>query len=189
MRRDTLIVMALVAVLCGCAATREPAAPPDALTLEHVLEEWTLAWSSGDVARVMRLYTDDVYYEDVPFEVVRQGRTAVAEFATGIFAGFSGLRFERKSRFVSADGGWGTIEWVWRGRQIKDFPRLPATDKPFEVRGVTVVQFQDGRISRNSNHWDLTLFLRQVGLRVNARPILPIPSAQDALAKQDLTHP
>jgi steroid delta-isomerase-like uncharacterized protein len=186
MRQDTLIVMALVAMLCGCAATREASAPADARALEHVLEEWTLAWSSGDVARVLRLYADDVYYEDVPFEVVRQGRGGVRDFATSIFGGFSDVRFERKSRFVSADGRSGTIEWVWRGRQVKDFPRLPATNKPFEVRGVTIVQFRDGLIVRNSNHWDLTLFLRQVGLQVSARPN---PSAQDALAKQDLAHP
>jgi ketosteroid isomerase-like protein len=39
-----------------------------------------------------------------------------------------------------------------------------ATNKPFEVRGATVVDFRDGRISRNSDYWDLTTYLRQVGL-------------------------
>jgi steroid delta-isomerase-like uncharacterized protein len=47
------------------------------------------------------------------------------------------------------------MEWIWRGRQTKDLPGLPATNKSFEVRGATVVDFTDGKISRNSDYWDL----------------------------------
>jgi steroid delta-isomerase-like uncharacterized protein len=53
---------------------------------------------------------------------------------------------------------------VFRGRQVKDFPGIPATDKPFEVRGSSIVEFRDGKISRNSDYWDLATYLRQVGL-------------------------
>ena len=64
---------------------------------------------------------------------------------------------------MSADGTAGAIEWVWRGRQTKDLPGLPATNKPFEVRGLTVVEFRNGLISRNSDYWDLATYLKQVG--------------------------
>jgi steroid delta-isomerase-like uncharacterized protein len=56
------------------------------------------------------------------------------------------------------------MEWVWHGRQTKDFPGLPATNKPFEVRGASVVEFRDGKISRDSDYWDLATYTRQVGL-------------------------
>jgi steroid delta-isomerase-like uncharacterized protein len=56
------------------------------------------------------------------------------------------------------------IEWIWRGRQTKDLPGLPATNKTFEVRGATVVDFTDGKISPNSDYWDLATYMKQVGL-------------------------
>ena len=43
-------------------------------------------------------------------------------------------------------------------------PGLPATNKTFEVRGATVVDFTDGKIRRNSDYWNLATYLKQVGL-------------------------
>ena len=123
MHRNAMILMLLVVALWGCASTREEAAPVDTVAVGRLLDEWTAAWSSNDVARVLRLFTDDVIYEDVPLGAVSRGKPALAGFATGVFDGFTDLKFERKSRFVSADGRAGAIEWVFRGRQIKDNPR------------------------------------------------------------------
>jgi ketosteroid isomerase-like protein len=41
---------------------------------------------------------------------------------------------------------------------------MPATNKPFEVRGSSIVEFRDGKISRNSDYWDLATYMKQVGL-------------------------
>ena len=164
MHRNAMILMLLVVALWGCASTREEAAPVDTVAVGRLLDEWTAAWSSNDVTRLLRLFTDDVIYEDVPLGAVSRGKPALAGFATGVFDAFTDLKFERKSRFVSADGRAGAIEWVFRGRQIKDFPGIPATDKPFEVRGSSIVEFRAGKISRSSDYWDLATYLRQVGL-------------------------
>ena len=74
------------------------------------------------------------------------------------------MKFESKSRFVAADGKSGALEWTWRGRETKHFPGLPATNKLFEIRGATVVEFTDGKINRNSDYWDLATCMKQVGL-------------------------
>jgi len=65
---------------------------------------------------------------------------------------------------VAADGKSGALEWIFHGRQIKDVPGLPATNTPFHVRGSSVVQFRDGKIARESDYWDLTTYMKQVGL-------------------------
>jgi len=163
MRQSFLFVIALTAVL-NCATTRGTAVPPDATALEHVLDEWAIAWSSSQVERLLPLFTDDVYYEDVTLGSVIKGKEALRNFAAATFGAFADLRFEAKSRFVAANRKWGSIEWVFTGRQTKDFPGLPATNKPFQVRGATVVEFRDGRISRNSDYWDLATYMKQVGL-------------------------
>jgi steroid delta-isomerase-like uncharacterized protein len=132
--------------------------------LERLLEQWAAAWSSSNVEKLLALFTDDVVYEDVTLGAVNHGRDALRDFATAVFAAFDDLKFELKSRVVASDGKAGAMEWTWRGRQTKDLPGLPATDKPFEVRGAAVVEFADGKISRDSDYWDLVTYMKQVGL-------------------------
>jgi steroid delta-isomerase-like uncharacterized protein len=159
--RHKMIVLATLFVLVGGGSSARGA---DTQELEHVLDQWALAWSSNNVERLLPLFTDSVEYEDVTLGAVNRGANALRDFATGTFAAFADLKFELKSHFVAADGKSGAMEWIWRGRQTKDFPNLPATNKPFEVRGATVVEFTDGRISRNSDYWDLATYMKQVGL-------------------------
>jgi hypothetical protein len=56
------------------------------------------------------------------------------------------------------------MEWIWRDRQTKYFPGPLATNKPFEVSDATVVDLTDGKISRDSDYWDLPTYMKQVGL-------------------------
>ncbi len=160
MRQKLLVLVTLLALAGGGSSARGA----DTQELEHVLDQWVLAWSSSDVERLLPLFTDSVDYEDVPFGAASHGRDALRDIATGTFAAFADMKFELKSRFVAADGKSGAMEWIWRGRQTQDFPGLPATNKPFEVRGTTVVEFTDGKISRNSDYWDLATYMKQVGL-------------------------
>jgi len=164
MRQDLTILLVLVGLTAGCATGRGAGAPVDTAALERVLDQWTTAWSSSDPSRLLPLFTDDVQYEDVTLGAVSKGQGALRDFATAVFGSFADLRFESRSRFVAANGRWGSIEWVWRGRQIKDLPGLPATNRPFEIRGAAVVEFRDGKIARDSDYWDLATYLKQVGL-------------------------
>jgi len=160
MHRRILLLVAVLA-LSPVSTTANGA---DNQALERILDQWATAWSSNDSERLLPLFTDNIVYEDVTFGAVNQGKAALRDFATATFGAFADLKFELKSRMVAADGKSGAMEWVWRGRQTKDFPGLPATNKPFEVRGATVVQFNDGKISRNSDYWDLATYKKLVGL-------------------------
>jgi steroid delta-isomerase-like uncharacterized protein len=157
------IVITLVTALI-LAGDGSAARSADVRALERVLDQWAVAWSSSDVEKLLPLFTGSVEFEDVTLGTVNHGSNALRDFAAGIFGGFADMKFELKSRLVAADGKSGAMEWVWRGRQTKDFPGLPATNKPFEVRGATVVEFTDGKISRDSDYWDLATYMKQVGL-------------------------
>ena len=158
MHRTKVILAMILALSVGSSA----AYGADMQRLEHVLEQWAVAWSSNDVEKLLPLFTDNVVYEDVTFGAVNHGHKELRDFAKGTFDAFADLKFELKSRVVGADGKSGAIEWVFRGRQIKDLPELPATNKPFEVRGASVVEFADGKISRDSDYWDLATYTKQV---------------------------
>src|SRR5258708_28592020 len=120
MRQKLLVLVALLALVGGGSSARGA----DTKELEHVLDQWAPAWSSGDVERLLPLFTDSVDYEDVPFGAASHGRDSLRDIPTGTFAAFADLKFELKSRFVAA--------------------------------GTTVVTFTHGKISRNSDYWDLS---------------------------------
>jgi steroid delta-isomerase-like uncharacterized protein len=161
LKMPTIVTVSIVAVLV-LAGSGSAARSADRQALEQVLDQWALAWSSGDVEKLLPLFTDNVVFEDVTFGSVNHGRKELHDFAKGTFEAFADLKFELKSRVVAADGKSGAMEWIWRGRQIKDLPELPATNKPFEVRGASIVEFADGRISRDSDYWDLATYMKQV---------------------------
>ena len=131
---------------------------------QRVLDQWGPAWSSGDAGKILPLFTEDVHFEDVPLGVVTKGHAELRGFVTGMLGALADVRFEVTSRFVAADGTSGALEWIFHGRQVKDVPGLPATNTPFHVRGSSVVQFRDGKIARESDYWDLTTYMKQVGL-------------------------
>jgi steroid delta-isomerase-like uncharacterized protein len=164
MRQNVLILAAFIALLGGWATTSWAGEPVDTAALGHVLEQWAVAWSSGDVDKLLSLFTDDVFYEDVTMGAVNKGKDALRNFAAAGFEAFPGWSFEVKSRLVASDGKWGALEWVWRGKQTKDLPGLPATNMPFQVRGASIVEFRGAKISRCSDYWDLTTYMKQVGL-------------------------
>ena len=161
MRRDIRILLLLALMFAAVS----PARAADVAALQQLLDEWGAAWTAQDPNRLLRVFTDDVVYEDVTFGAVNKGQDALRKFATDFFDAFPGNAFEVKSRFVSGDGKWGSVEWLWRGRQTKDVPGLPATNTAFELRGASVMEFRDGKISRNSDYWDLETLRKRVGLK------------------------
>jgi len=70
-----------------------------------------------------------------------------------------------KSQFVA--GERGAVEWVMAATHEEDMQGMPATHKKFSVRGATVVDLDGTKIRRNSDYWDLSTFLKQIGLRRN----------------------
>ena len=72
------------------------------------------------------------------------------------------MEFTLKS-FFSA-GGRTATEWVMTGTHSGELPGIPATGKSFSVRGVSIADLREGKISRNTDYYNLVSFLQQVGL-------------------------
>jgi steroid delta-isomerase-like uncharacterized protein len=124
----------------------------------RVAENFIAAWNSHDVEKVIPVFTDDVLYEDVTFGAVNHGSTELRKFAASIFAAIPDVRFELVNSTI--DRGHGTIEWVFTGTDRG----LYKSGKRFSVRGVSVIDLREGRISRNLDFYDAASIMRQVGL-------------------------
>jgi steroid delta-isomerase-like uncharacterized protein len=155
------------AILLAMLVLQAIAAPPDSKSTDSgaaVAEKWIAAWNSHNPDKMLPLFTDDIVYEDVAFGEVSHGSAELRKFAASEFDAVPDL--ELKLLRANIHGGHGTIEWMFSGTDKGVFK----TGKEFSVRGVSVIDMRDGKISRNLDFYDVATIMRQVG-------VLPPPPA------------
>ena len=134
-----------------------------ATDLEKMMNDYLAATNSHDMERILFFFTDDVVYEDVALGKVNHGKKELRDFFNSFFVDIPDIKIEVKSSFGAGD--WSAGEWVMSGTFAhSSIPGLAATGKSFSVRGVSITEFRKGKISRNSDYWNMTSFLQQVGL-------------------------
>jgi steroid delta-isomerase-like uncharacterized protein len=130
---------------------------------ERIAQRYLDAWNTHRAEEVGRFVTDDVDFEEVTLGEHLSGRKDVEAFVDRFTTTFSSnYRFELVTE-LSTDATMAA-EWVVSGDHDRDSPLLPATDRPFTIRGATIARLTDGKISYNRDYWDMAGFLRQVGV-------------------------
>jgi steroid delta-isomerase-like uncharacterized protein len=123
---------------------------------KKAMNDYVAAWNAHDAERILSFCADDVVFEEVPMGKVFRGKKEAKDFISNSFTSFPDFKLEIKS-------GFG--EWDMSGTFAhSDMPGMPATGKKFSVRGASIIEFRQGKISRESMYWDLASFLQQVGL-------------------------
>jgi steroid delta-isomerase-like uncharacterized protein len=137
------------------------AAPPDSKSTKDreaaLAEKWIAGWNTHDPDKMLPLFTDDIFYEDVAFGEVSHGQAEVRKFILSELEGVPDL--ELKLLRADVHEGHGTIEWMFSGTDKDVFK----TGKKFSVRGVSVIEMRDGKIFRNVDFYDVATIMRQVG--------------------------
>ncbi|OQD16942.1 hypothetical protein UE98_29335 [Burkholderia cenocepacia] len=110
----------------------------------------------------MTVFTDDIVYFDVPLLAEMKGKEELKNFAVAFFAAFPDVQFTRTSPPV-VSGDRAAVTWRVTGTQKGQFLDVPATNKTMDVMGVSMMEFKDGKIARNSDYWDMATLLRQIG--------------------------
>jgi len=152
----TAVILFATLILPALAAPPEGKSTSDPGTA--LAEKWIAAWNSHNPDKMLSLFTDDIVYEDVAFGEVSHGSAELRKFAASEFEGVPDL--ELKLLRADIHGGHGTIEWMFSGTDKDVFK----TGKKFSVRGVSVIDMRDGKISRNLDFYDVATIMRQVGV-------------------------
>ena len=129
--------------------------------VDRVLDEFIAGWSTHDMERLLPLFTDDVEYEDVTFGVANHGKEELRAFAEGFFAVSPDVTFELTSKVVTSTRV--AAEWVAKGTHQGDLPGMPATGKPWQVCGASVMELADGKITRCADYRYFATMMRQLG--------------------------
>ena len=114
------------------------------MSVEELLRQAAEALVAGDVEAIVSLYEDDAVLEDTSDKEAYRGKVAVHEMFEALFSAP-----ETRFRIASVRGGgdWGAIEWVWSGRSR-------GSARPFEVRGVSILEVPKARVARETLYYD-----------------------------------
>ena len=173
MRRRALalpILVLVIALLAGPSRLQAQEATPPA-TGSAILEAYGEAWSSGDAARVAALYTEQAVREDVPTGTVSRGRAEIGAFAMGLFEADADVRLDVTDGFAGET--WAVVEWTFSGTRQE-------TGGALTFRGASVLELEDGLISRESDYYDLPELQQQMAAAGGTPAVLETPAATPA---------
>jgi steroid delta-isomerase-like uncharacterized protein len=122
----------------------------------------TQAWNSHEIERVLSFYSTNYVASDVGQAVLQRGHQGLREMLAAYWRAFPDLQFRVTDRVI--EGSRAVIVWVAEGTHQGAIMNIPPTGHPVEVRGVAVVDVQDGLVVRGQYIWDLAGMLRHMGL-------------------------
>jgi len=128
----------------------------------RILQDYVTSWNSHDVERLLSFFTDDCIYEDLATAVVKHGKKELKALLNDLFVSIPDVKFDFKAVFSVEDRG--AMEWVMSGTYTGDseIAKISATGKSFSVRGASIMELLNGKISRNSDYWNFASFVQQV---------------------------
>ncbi|MBD2099570.1 nuclear transport factor 2 family protein [Leptolyngbya sp. FACHB-261] len=128
----------------------------------ELLLQWASLWSSGNVESFLGLFAEDCYYEDVAFSMVSKGKEQLRNFFASTRTALPDLKMNVQSCFASEKNG--AVEWIMQGTHREAFHDVPATNQMIEVRGVTFIDLENGKIKTNKDYYNLVTVLKQIGM-------------------------
>lgn len=130
------------------------------------MQRYLDAWNDRDVDGVVGFLGEDVVLADLPLGDEVQGVDAARAFVARIMSAYSSDFRRRLGRLVVDDGETYAFEFTETGTNDLAAPgsRFPATGRAFELAVVSIGRVRAGRIVEHRDYWDLTSYLRQVGL-------------------------
>ena len=119
---------------------------------------------AGNTSALQHDYAEHAVVEDGMYPAPLVGRDAImARKGTGL-AAVSDFQLTITNRMVH--GNQVSAEWLATGTHSGDLPGMPATGRPFTLRGITVTVREHGKIVRESIYYDLEHLKRQIGPNV-----------------------
>ncbi|HNP73876.1 MAG TPA: ester cyclase [Kouleothrix sp.] len=119
-------------------------------------------FNTHDAAAAAAYFADNAELRDVAVSRPAVGRSQIAGLYARHFAAFpdSHVRVER----IVAEGSTVAVEWSLSGTHMGPFMGIPATGKPINFNGISLIRYHNGAAVADTRVWDVAGLLRQIGL-------------------------
>ncbi len=127
--------------------------------VKKILADYYAAYEKLDIEKILSFYAEDCLFEDPTSQLFFQGKAALRKFAEGQIPFALEAKFTVSNLIAGKD--WLVSEHVQSGR-VKD-PRSPdALPKSYSVRGVSIFEFANGKIKRQTDFYDVLTLRKQL---------------------------
>ncbi|MBI3554422.1 MAG: SgcJ/EcaC family oxidoreductase [Elusimicrobia bacterium] len=154
---------ALSAILLGLSATTRGSNL--AFSPVTFVDSYMAAWNAHDAAKAAAFFADDGVYFDTTVGTPQKGRDAVRRNVIEVFMKAApNLTWSRdaKAPIIGPEGI--AFEWSFKGTNTGAWDaNTPATNKPFEFKGVSFVMIKNGKIEYQGDYYDALSFQKQLG--------------------------
>ncbi len=116
--------------------------------------------SQGNTGALHQDYAENAVVEDSMHSAPFVGKAAIMARKGVGMAAIPDLKINVTNRV--AHDAQVMVEWTATGTHTGDFPGLPASNRPFSIRGVTVVVRHEGKIVREAIYYDMEEVRRQL---------------------------
>ena len=149
------------------AGTTTTEAMPSIDWIRSFTPQWLEAWNSHEIDRLLSLMTEDIEYRDDSWPKTMRGHADVREFLEAIWRATPDMTFELLTGPYVIPGepraafhwrGWGTH------KGLLEPPGFAPTGRRWELDGVDLHEYRDGRVCRLRIVFDMMSASRQLGL-------------------------
>ena len=151
----------------GAASTASAEAPPRRrITKRKVVEDCARSYfealGARDTAAMVEHWHADGVADIVPYGILR-GQSEIAAFFGRLFVALPDL--EMSVERVAATAHLAAVEWRMAGHFTgAPFMDLEPTGKRLDIRGLDLLEIEEGEIVGNTAYYDGASFARQVGM-------------------------
>ena len=131
-------------------------------SIEHLMQELVGAWNSHDIDRALKFYATDYAGDDVGLARNHKGQAGARDFIGAYFKAFPDIELTVDE--LIDEGGRTALMWTARGTHRGAIMNIPPTDRPFEIRGVSLFTIKQNKVHRATYFWDVAGLLRDIGL-------------------------
>jgi steroid delta-isomerase-like uncharacterized protein len=158
MKKHMVILAVIIFALAGC--TSNPLIP------EIQGKALLAVWESGSVQDLVEIMAENSVYEAVQQGYVYKGIDEIKGYVGHVRLFASDLSVEVIS--IKSTKTMAFLEWEMTGIQSQPIPGrvVISTNRKFSIRGITLVEVQDGLITKATDYMDVLGFVVQLGGRV-----------------------
>ncbi|MEW5829352.1 MAG: ester cyclase [Chloroflexota bacterium] len=120
------------------------------------------AWNSHDIEKVLGFYSPDFVGSDVGMSQPLRGHDGLRRMLENYWAAFPDLQIT--ITHTVTENFRVALIWQAEGTHRGPIMNIPPTGRRVRVRGVSILDVEDGLVVRGQYIWDLAGMLRNMGL-------------------------
>jgi steroid delta-isomerase-like uncharacterized protein len=155
MKRLTFVALGVALSIVGCTPRAEQPAGKSS-SVKPVFEAYVAAWNKRDSTAFDTLLTSDGVHEDIALGFKGTGPAQVKGFMRDLLKSEPDYKWTVTN--MIEEGSKLAAEWTWAATYTGDSPIGPVKDFHTTGRGISFVQFENGKIKHFTDYYDMASF-------------------------------